>query len=54
MRGNAAEIKVHFKGNDDDYIIFVESAKAVQEWKEDSSVPLAQVVKGFKIFVTHK
>lgn len=54
MRGNAPQVKVHYKGNDDDYIIFVDSAQAVQDWKKDSSVPLAQVVSGWKIFVTHK
>ncbi|KAF2211787.1 hypothetical protein CERZMDRAFT_59734 [Cercospora zeae-maydis SCOH1-5] len=54
MRGNDPQTKVHFKGNSDDFIIIVESAKAVQDWKKDSSVPLAQVVAGFKIFLTHK
>ncbi|THZ24737.1 hypothetical protein D6C89_04770 [Aureobasidium pullulans] len=53
MRGNAAQVKVHFKGNDDDYIVFVDSAQAVRDWKADKSVPLAQVVSGWKIFVTH-
>ncbi|KAK5121140.1 hypothetical protein LTR85_005624 [Meristemomyces frigidus] len=54
MRGNDQQVKVHFKGNNDDFIIFVESAKAVQDWKKDSSIPLAQVVNGWKVFVTHK
>ena len=52
-RGNAGQIKVHYKGADD-YIIFVDSAQAVRDWKKDSSVPLAQVVSGWKVFVTHK
>lgn len=54
MRGNAQNTKVHYKGKEDDFVIFVESAKAVQEWKRDKSVPLAQVVNGWKIFCTHK
>ena len=54
MRGNDAQVKVHYKGNEDDFIIFVDSAQAVQDWKKDSSVPLAQVVSGWKVFVTHK
>lgn len=53
-RGNDAQTKVHYKGKDEDFVIFVDSAKAVQDWKEDSSVPLAQVVSGWKVFVTHK
>ncbi|KAJ8603696.1 hypothetical protein MRB53_042077 [Persea americana] len=54
MRGNDQQVKVHFKGAEDDFIIFVDSAKAVSDWKADKSVPLAQVVSGWKIFVTHK
>ncbi|CAK1357479.1 hypothetical protein CB0940_07789 [Cercospora beticola] len=53
MRGNDPQTKVHYKGNNDDFIVIVESAKAVQDWKKDSSIPLAQVVAGFKIFLTH-
>ncbi|KAG8624703.1 hypothetical protein KVT40_007770 [Elsinoe batatas] len=54
MRGNAQTCKVHFKGSEDDYVIFVENGKAVRDWKSDKSIPLAQVVNGWKIFVTHK
>ena len=53
-RGNAAQTKVHLQGKDDDFVIYVDSTKAVQDWKDDRSIPLAQVVSGFKIFVTHK
>ncbi|KAF2177709.1 putative RNA binding protein [Zopfia rhizophila CBS 207.26] len=53
-RGNDAQTKVHYKGSEDDYVIFVDSAQAVQDWKKDSSIPLAQVVSGWKVFVTHK
>jgi len=54
MKGNADQTKVHYKGAHDDFVIFVESAKAVQDWKQDSSIPLAQVMNGWKVFVTHK
>ncbi|KAF2677024.1 putative RNA binding protein [Lentithecium fluviatile CBS 122367] len=53
-RGNDQQTKVHYKGKEDDFIIFVDSAEAVESWKKDSSVPLAQVVSGWKVFVTHK
>ncbi|KAF2115105.1 putative RNA binding protein [Lophiotrema nucula] len=53
-RGNDSQTKVHYKGSEDDFVIFVDSAKAVQDWKEDSSIPLSQVVSGWKVFVTHK
>jgi hypothetical protein len=52
MKGNTQEVRCHYKGKNDDFIVIVESAKAVQEWKKDSSVPLAQVVGSFKVFVT--
>lgn len=54
MHGAASLTKVHFKGSNDDFVIFVESAQAVRDWKADKSVPLAQVVNGWKIFCTHK
>lgn len=54
MKGNAGQTKVHYKGKEDDFIIFVDSADAVKEWKKDSSVPLAQVVSGWKVFHTNK
>ena len=53
-RGNAPQTKVHYKGANEDFVIFVESKDAVQNWLADRSIPLAQVVDGFKIFVTHK
>lgn len=51
-RGEGATTKVHYKGKEDDFIIFVESANAVKEWRNDKSVPMAQVVNGYKIFVS--
>lgn len=53
-RGNAPQVKVHYAGKDEDFIIFVDSVQSVRDWKDDRSIPLAQVVSGFKIFVTHK
>lgn len=54
MRGNGPTTKVHYKGSSDDFIVIVESEQAVKNWIGDRSIPLAQVVDGFKIFVTHK
>lgn len=53
-RGDAMQTKVHYKGTAEDFIVFVDSAEAVKNWKGDSSIPLAQVVSGFKILVTDK
>jgi hypothetical protein len=53
-RGNAQIAKVHYKGSTDDFIVFVDSADDLKAWKEDKSIPLAQVVGSFKIMVTDK
>ena len=53
-RGNSGQSKVHFQGKEEDFIVLVDDAEAVKNWKGDRSIPLAQVVSGFKIFVTHK
>jgi Shwachman-Bodian-Diamond syndrome (SBDS) protein len=53
-RGNVSVTKVFFKGNTEDFIVFVESIEDLAKWKQDSSIPLAQVVDSFKIMITHK
>ncbi|KAI9794525.1 MAG: hypothetical protein M1835_006532 [Candelina submexicana] len=53
-RGNAAQSKVHYKGKEEDFIVMVDDIQAVQDWRKDKSIPLAQVVSGWKVFVTHK
>ena len=51
VRGHDSITKVHYKGEHEDFIIFVESASAVHDWRKDKSTPMAQVVDGYKIFV---
>jgi hypothetical protein len=53
-RGEANQTKFHYKGKEDDFVIFVDNAKAARDWKTDKSIPLAQVVSAFQIFVTRK
>lgn len=53
-RGNIQQCKVIFKGKNDDFIVFVESLEDVEKWKKDSSIPLAQVLNGWKIFYSDK
>ena len=55
-RNEATQIKVHYKGENtgDDFIIFIDSAEAVQKWRTDRTIPLAQVVQSFKIFTTRR
>jgi hypothetical protein len=53
-RADTEQIKVHYKGNEDDFIVMAESVEAVKRWKEDKSTPLVDVVNSFDVFTTHK
>ncbi|KAI1911735.1 hypothetical protein LOZ53_006173 [Ophidiomyces ophidiicola] len=53
-RGNIDVYKVFYKGDHDDFVVFVEDVAAVQNWRKDRSIPLSQVVNGFKVFCTHR
>jgi len=53
-RADTEQIKVHYKGNDDDFVVMAESIEAVKRWKEDKSTPLVDVVNSFDVFTTHK
>lgn len=50
-RGNAAHTQVFYKGSSDVFTVYVESAEAVKKWKDDSSIPLSDVVAGWKILI---
>ncbi|KAL1880194.1 hypothetical protein VTK73DRAFT_6225 [Phialemonium thermophilum] len=54
VRGEASTNKVHYKGKDDDFLVFVDDVAEYKKWLKDRSIPLANVVSAFKIFVTHK
>ncbi|KAI5466599.1 ribosome maturation protein [Mariannaea sp. PMI_226] len=53
-RGETTQAKVHYKGNHDDYLVFVDDVDAYKKWSAgDKSVPLAHFVSTFKVFRTH-
>ena len=54
MRGNTQTVKVHFQGHEEDFIVFVSDAQSVRDWRNDRSIPLAQVLNGWQVFITHK
>jgi hypothetical protein len=54
VRGETIQHKVHYKGKDEDFVVFVDDVDSYKKWQGDKSVALAQVVSTFKIFVTHK
>ncbi|KAI0846818.1 shwachman-Bodian-diamond syndrome protein [Daldinia vernicosa] len=53
-KGEATQIKIHYKGQEDDFIIFVDDREAYKKWQNDKSVPMAHFISTFKVFVTHK
>jgi len=53
-RGEAKQIKAHYQGKDEDFIVFVDNMEEATKWKTDKTIPLAQFVSSFKVFVTHK
>ena len=51
-RGNAPQTQVFYKGsNGDQFTVFVESEEQLKKWKADSSIPMTEVVAGWKIMV---
>lgn len=53
-KGEATQIKVHYKGKDDDFIVFVDDSETYKKWLNDKSIPLAHFVSTFQVFVTGK
>ncbi|EWC43459.1 hypothetical protein DRE_07569 [Drechslerella stenobrocha 248] len=54
MRGGDNVTKVYLKKGGEDFIVLIEDAATLTKWKSDSSIPLTQVVNGFKVFTTRK
>ncbi|KPM37108.1 hypothetical protein AK830_g9461 [Neonectria ditissima] len=53
-RGETTQSKVHFKGSQDDYLVFVDDVDAFKKWSEgDKTIPLAHFISSFKVFRTH-
>ncbi|KAI1208897.1 shwachman-Bodian-diamond syndrome protein [Annulohypoxylon truncatum] len=53
-KGEASQIKVHYKGKDEDFIIFIDDLETYKKWKSDKSIPMAHFISTFQVFVTHK
>jgi len=53
-RGEGSLSKIHLKGKDDDFIVFVDDVEDYNKWLNDKSGPLARFVSPLTVFVTHK
>ncbi|EPQ67449.1 Bgt-1761 [Blumeria graminis f. sp. tritici] len=54
MGHGEAQVKIHYKGEIDDFIIFIESTEAANDWKKNKETSLANVVASYDVFVTGK
>ncbi|KAJ5606546.1 hypothetical protein N7510_009327 [Penicillium lagena] len=52
-RANESTSKIFYKGRSDDFIVFVDDLDILHKWRKDRSIPLSDVLNGWKIFVTH-
>jgi len=53
-RANGQVTKVYLRGKSDDFIVIVDDASTVHKWRTDQSIPLQNVMSGWKVFVTHR
>ncbi|KAF4980131.1 hypothetical protein FZEAL_3795 [Fusarium zealandicum] len=52
-RGETSQVKVHYKGSSEDFLIFIDDVAEYKQWQSDKSIPLAHFISSFKIFLTH-
>ncbi|KAJ6114361.1 RNA binding protein [Penicillium sp. IBT 16267x] len=52
-RGASTACKVFYKGKSEDFIVYVDDLEILQKWKHDRSIPLSDVLNGWKILVSH-
>ncbi|KAF1835299.1 DUF1960-domain-containing protein [Decorospora gaudefroyi] len=51
-RGNSPQTQVFYKGSTgEQFCIFVESEEVLKNWKSDTSIPMTEVLAGWKIMV---
>ncbi|KAK5987608.1 SDO1-like protein C21C3.19 [Cladobotryum mycophilum] len=53
-RGESTQSKVHYKGNQDDFLVFVDDVETYKKWLNDTSIPMSHFVSSFKVFCSHK
>ncbi|RYP49641.1 hypothetical protein DL768_004683 [Monosporascus sp. mg162] len=54
VKGNASTTKVHYKGKEDDFLVFIDDVDTFRKWQKDKSIPMAHFISTYKVFVTHK
>ncbi|VUC36137.1 unnamed protein product [Clonostachys rosea] len=53
-RGGVTKSKIHFKGQHDDFIVFLDDTETYQKWLNDKSIPFAHFISPIQVYCTHK
>ncbi|KAL2207271.1 DUF1960-domain-containing protein [Sarocladium strictum] len=54
-RGESTQTKVHYKKNEEDFLVFVDDVEAYKKFRDgDTTIPMAHFMSAFKIFTTNK
>ncbi|CAN6672490.1 restriction of telomere capping protein 3 [Trichomonascus vanleenenianus] len=54
MATSEKSVRVFWKGDNEDFIVWAQSKDALNRYKKDTSVPMVEVVDLYKVFVTHR
>ncbi|RYP92745.1 hypothetical protein DL770_001134 [Monosporascus sp. CRB-9-2] len=54
VKGNASTTKVHYKGKEDDFLVFIDDVETFKKWQKDKSIPMAHFISTYKVFITHR
>ncbi|EGV64915.1 hypothetical protein PSN45_005268 [Yamadazyma tenuis] len=46
--------KIFYKGEENDFVVFVEDREALDKFREDSSIPLVDVISVFQVFTNRQ
>lgn len=53
-RGESTQSKVHYKGKQEDFLVFVDDVDTYKKWQSDKSIPPAHFISTFNVFLTHR
>jgi hypothetical protein len=54
MRGDGLQTRCHYKGDNNDFVVLVESKIAVEKWRGDKSIAMTDVVDAYAVFATER
>jgi len=52
MRATEPSARIHYKGSNNNFVMFAVSPEAFRKYRKDSSVPLTEVLDAFTVYTT--